>query len=103
MAYERIRNLREDMDLSQTQVAQVLNCSQRIYSNYERGDVDIPTDILIKLAQFHQTSVGLSPGPDSMSALPTPAARSGQAENFPVAFPDNRVIITPSIKCEVFQ
>lgn len=57
MAYERIRNLREDMDLSQTQVAQVLNCSQRIYSNYERGDVDIPTDILIKLAQFHQTSV----------------------------------------------
>lgn len=57
MAYERIRNLREDMDLSQTQVAQVLNCSQRIYSNYERGDVDIPTDILIKLAKFHQTSV----------------------------------------------
>ena len=57
MAYERIRNLREDMDLSQTQVAQVLNCRQRIYSNYERGDVDIPTDILIKLAQFHQTSV----------------------------------------------
>ena len=57
MAYERIHNLREDMDLSQTQVAQVLNCSQRIYSNYERGDVDIPTDILIKLAKFHQTSV----------------------------------------------
>lgn len=57
MAYERIRNLREDKDLSQTQVAQVLSCSQRIYSNYERGDVDIPTDILIKLAQFHQTSV----------------------------------------------
>lgn len=57
MAYERIRNLREDMDLSQTQVAQVLSCSQRIYSNYERGDVDIPTDILIKLAKFHQTSV----------------------------------------------
>ena len=57
MAYERIRNLREDKDLSQTQVAQVLSCSQRIYSNYERGDVDIPTDILIKLARFHQTSV----------------------------------------------
>ena len=57
MTYERIRNLREDKDLSQTRVAQVLNCSQRIYSNYERGDVDIPTDILIKLARFHQTSV----------------------------------------------
>ncbi|WP_084662684.1 helix-turn-helix domain-containing protein [Paenibacillus fonticola] len=33
-----------------------LKCSQRIYSNYERGEVDIPTAILIKLADFHQTS-----------------------------------------------
>jgi hypothetical protein len=33
-----------------------LQCSQRIYSNYERGDVDIPTAILIKLAEFHETS-----------------------------------------------
>ena len=55
--YERIRNLREDKDLTQTQIASILNCSQRIYSNYERGDVDIPTSILIKLADFHQTSV----------------------------------------------
>ncbi|MGB8451782.1 MAG: helix-turn-helix transcriptional regulator [Anaerocolumna sp.] len=54
--YERIRNLREDRDLTQTQMAQYLNCSQRIYSNYERGDVDIPTHILIKLADFHKTS-----------------------------------------------
>ena len=57
MAYERIRSLREDKDLTQTQLSQVLQCSQRIYSNYERGDVDIPTDILIKLSAFHQTSV----------------------------------------------
>ena len=57
MAYARIRNLREDKDMSQTELAQVLHCSQRIYSNYERGEVDIPTEILIKLAQFHQTSV----------------------------------------------
>ena len=73
MAYERIRNLREDKDLSQTQVAQVLNCSQRIYSNYERGDVDIPTDILIKLARFHQTSVdyllGLTDDPEPPLSL----------------------------------
>lgn len=54
--YERIRNLREDKDLTQTQMAEYLNCSQRIYSNYERGDVDIPTSILIKLADFHNTS-----------------------------------------------
>lgn len=54
--YERIRDLREDKDLTQTQIAKYLNCSQRIYSNYERGDVDIPTGILIKLADFHNTS-----------------------------------------------
>lgn len=54
--YERIRNLREDKDLTQKQIAEYLNCSQRIYSNYERGDVDIPTFILIKLADFHKTS-----------------------------------------------
>jgi transcriptional regulator with XRE-family HTH domain len=54
--YERIRNLREDKDLTQTQVAEYLNCSQRIYSNYERGEVNIPTGILIKLADLHNTS-----------------------------------------------
>lgn len=55
--YENIRNLREDRDLTQKQMGEILNCSQRIYSNYERGDVDIPTSILIKLADFHKTSV----------------------------------------------
>lgn len=55
--YHRIRDLREDKDLTQTQIAEYLNCSQRIYSNYERGDVDIPTQILIKLAKLHDTSV----------------------------------------------
>lgn len=54
--YQRIRDLREDRDLTQSQMAEYLNCSQRIYSNYERGDVDIPTRILIKLADFHNTS-----------------------------------------------
>ena len=54
--YERIRNLREEKDLTQTQVATYLKCSQRIYSNYERGEVDIPTVILVKLADFHNTS-----------------------------------------------
>ncbi|MGN0356069.1 MAG: helix-turn-helix domain-containing protein [Muricoprocola sp.] len=55
--YKRIRDLREDRDLTQKNMGEILNCSQRIYSNYERGDVDIPTHILIELAQFHHTSV----------------------------------------------
>jgi transcriptional regulator with XRE-family HTH domain len=71
VAYERIRNLREDKDMSQTELAQVLHCSQRIYSNYERGEVDIPTEILIKLAQFHQTSVDYLLGlTDEMTPYP---------------------------------
>lgn len=55
--YRRIRNLREDADLTQKQMGEILNCSQRIYSNYECGDVDIPTSVLIKLAKFHKTSI----------------------------------------------
>lgn len=55
--YFRIRNLREDKDTTQTEMAKILNCSQRIYSNYERGEVDIPTQILIKIAKFHNVSV----------------------------------------------
>jgi transcriptional regulator with XRE-family HTH domain len=54
--YERIRNLREDEGMTQTEIVTYLNCSQRIYSNYERGEVDIPTEILIKLADLHNTS-----------------------------------------------
>lgn len=55
--YQRIRDLREDCDMTQTEMAKILNCSQRIYSNYERGDVDIPTAVLKKLAEYHKTSV----------------------------------------------
>ena len=55
--YGRIRDLREDKDLTQVQMGKILNCSQRVYSNYERGDIDIPTAILIKLADFHEVSV----------------------------------------------
>lgn len=55
--YRRIRDLREDADLTQKQMGEILNCSQRIYCNYECGDVDIPTSVLIKLAEFHKTSI----------------------------------------------
>lgn len=54
--YQRIRDLREDKDMTQTQMAEILNCSQRVYSNYEKGERDIPIDILIALAKFHNTS-----------------------------------------------
>ena len=54
--YPRIRDLREDKDLTQREMGEILSCSQRVHSNYERGDLDIPTDILIKLAIFYNTS-----------------------------------------------
>lgn len=54
--YRRIRELREDRDLKQSDMARILNCSQQVYSNYELGQRDIPTDILIKLCRFHHVS-----------------------------------------------
>lgn len=53
----RLRDLREDADLNQTQVAKHLGMSQTGYSKYETGENDIPTQVLIKLAQFYKTSI----------------------------------------------
>ena len=55
--YPRIRDLREDKDMTQTQIAKILGMSQTGYSKYETGENDIPTAILIKLARFYDTSV----------------------------------------------
>ena len=55
--YKRIRDLREDKDMNQTQVAKMLGMSQTGYSKYETGENDIPTPVLIKLARFYKTSV----------------------------------------------
>lgn len=55
--YRRIRNLREDKDMTQTEVAKMLTMSQTGYSKYETGENDIPTNILIKLADFYDVSV----------------------------------------------
>ncbi len=55
--YKRIRDLREDCDLNQTQVAQMLGMSQTGYSKYETGENDLPTSVLIKLADFYDTSI----------------------------------------------
>lgn len=57
MIYPRIRNLREDKDLTQKDVAAYLNISQRTYSRYENDERAIPVEILCKLADFHKTSV----------------------------------------------
>ncbi len=55
--YRRIRDLREDHDWKQRQVAEYLNCSQQVYSNYELGQRDIPTDVLIRLSVLYNVSV----------------------------------------------
>lgn len=55
--YPRIRDLREDKDISQTKLAHILGMSQTGYSKYETGENDVPTGILIKLACYHETSV----------------------------------------------
>lgn len=55
--HNRLRDLREDADLNQTQIAKYLGMSQTGYSKYETGENDIPTQVLIKLAQYYKTSV----------------------------------------------
>ena len=55
--YRRIRDLREDRDLNQTTIARMLGMSQTGYSKYETGENDIPTEVLIKLSEFYNTSI----------------------------------------------
>ncbi|WP_312611646.1 helix-turn-helix transcriptional regulator [Oscillibacter sp.] len=55
--YQHIRDLREDNDLTQQQVAELLNVSQTTYSRYESGALDIPSSSLIFLAKYYKTSV----------------------------------------------
>lgn len=54
--YVRIRNLREDHDLTQREVSEFLFCDQSLYSKYERGVRDVPVEIIIKLAKLYHTS-----------------------------------------------
>ena len=66
--FERVRNLREDRDINQSEMAQYLKVHQTTYSDYEIGNLNIPIDILIKLAKFYNTSidyiVGLTNNPE---------------------------------------
>ena len=53
----RIRDLREDSDLTQKQIAEYLMCDQSLYSRYERGERELPLKTAVSLAQFYKTSV----------------------------------------------
>lgn len=53
----RIRDLREDLDLTQQNIAEYLNCDQSLYSKYERGERDVPLYIIVKLALYYETSI----------------------------------------------
>ena len=55
--YRRLRDLREDADQFQSDIAEYLKCSQVCYSHYETGKRDIPTDVLIALAAYYSTSI----------------------------------------------
>ena len=57
MQYKRIRALREDKDLTQKQIGEIINIPQRTYAYYEAGQRMIPPPILVKLAEYHDTSV----------------------------------------------
>ena len=71
MLYKNIRALREDKDLTQKQVSDFLHCSQQVYSNYELGQRDIPTYVLIQLSEFYNVStdyiLGLTENPKKNS------------------------------------
>lgn len=54
--HNRIRDLREDNDVTQEKLSDLLNCKQQTYSNYENGKREIPYELLIKLAEFYNTS-----------------------------------------------
>ncbi len=56
MKFDRIRNLREDNDYTQKEIAKILNCDTSLYSKYERGEREIPVWVIIKLAKFYNTS-----------------------------------------------
>lgn len=56
MYYPRLKDLREDKDLVQKEIAALLGTDQRVYSNYETGKREIPTRFVIRLAKFYKVS-----------------------------------------------
>ena len=69
--FERIRNLREDRDIRQAQMAEFLQVHQTTYSDYEIGNLNVPIDVFIQLAKFYKTSIDYLAG---LTDKPTPYA-----------------------------
>ncbi|NWL88666.1 XRE family transcriptional regulator [Paenibacillus sp. 79R4] len=65
--YKRIRDLREDKDLTQQQLADYLNISQATYSRYESGNLDVPSSVLIKLSEFYNVNIDYILGQTNIS------------------------------------
>ena len=78
MAYRRIRDLREDHDLKQRQLAEYLRCLQQTYSDYENGKVDVPTQVLIALAIGYQTTTDYLLGLSNQRQPPAGQRETGQ-------------------------
>lgn len=55
--YPQLRNLREDKDLTQKQISNYLMCDQSLYSKYERGEREIPLNLIVKLAEYYKVSI----------------------------------------------
>lgn len=53
---QKSERLKERHNLTQTEISEILHCSQRVYSNYERGEIEIPTSVLIALADYYRSS-----------------------------------------------
>ena len=70
--FQRIRDLREDHDLTQEEVAKILCVKQATYSRYESGAINVPVDVLIKLASYYNTSVDYILG---LTNNPTPTKK----------------------------
>lgn len=77
----RIKDLREDKDVTQKHLAEYLMCDQSLYSKYERGDRVIPVDILEKLALYYDTSVDFLMGrTDENRPYPKSVKKTDRAE-----------------------
>ena len=57
MTFDNIRNLREDADKTQTEIAEYLNIKQTTYSKYELGKINVPIEMLIKIADYYDVSL----------------------------------------------
>ncbi|MBR3539085.1 MAG: helix-turn-helix transcriptional regulator [Eubacterium sp.] len=99
MNYERIRNLREDHDLTQTEIARILHIEQRTYSHYERGDRLWKPELLATLALYYHTSI------DYLLDLtdekkPYPQKRNGQGMIYNSSFENGKVAESSKYKAD---